>query len=216
MASTPIVVPSGKSVSYQPLVPGDKEGSCYLCGAYGTGTAKKKVIKATFTDQSWAKSPTSDMVCDYCTWALSYKFDTRLYSFYGTESSLEALSRQRIREVLLQGPSAAPYIMIIAVSGQKWLHFKAQVGMSLSDWVLMFEERKMRFRPQEFSTLLEPVERLYQTFTKDEIASGEYQSHKMIAHGIDKWEADEELVSPHRGSRLLELVLFVAQKGETG
>jgi CRISPR type IV-associated protein Csf1 len=214
MRSTPVTAPNGKRVEYHPLTPGEMEGSCYLCGAESTGKPKAKVIKDTFTDHSWAKAPYSEMVCDYCAWALSYKFDTRAYTLFATLDGLRLLSRAEIRGLLLKPPPATPYLLCVAVSGQKWLHFKGQVGVSSDEWVLMMEERKMRVIPGQFAAVLDPVERLYRVFTKDEIASGDYQAHRILEYGMGAWERDEALIARHRGSRLIDLALFVAQKPE--
>jgi len=214
VASSPVPSPSGKSVVYQPLVEGWLRGRCYLCGAVATGKPKGKVIKDTFTDQSWAKAPDSDVVCDYCAWALSYKFDTRNYSMYARGDKLDLLSRPQIRSLLISQPDP-PYVLLVAVSGQKWLHFKGHVGYSREQWDLMLEERRTLVRPSVFACVLQVFERLYQGgHTKEEILSASYQGHRIQTYGIADWEKDEAVIGPFRGSRLLDVVAFVAQKGE--
>jgi len=55
---------------------------------------------------------------------------------------------------------------------------------------------------------------MYQTFTKDEIKSGNYQSHRIKEFGLERWEQSEEIVAPVRKSSLFQLALFVARREE--
>lgn len=68
--------------------------------------------------------------------------------------------------------------------------------------------------PEQVKSLLEPIEEMYQTFTKAEIESGNYQSHRIKDFGMERWEQLESTIAPQRKSSLFQLVLFVAQREE--
>mgnify|MGYP000920178207 FL=1 len=208
-----IISPSNKKIIYQPAEEGNLKGDCWLCGCHTeAGHPKKKIIKPTFTDHDLATIPWSDVVCEHCTWALSYR-ELRNYSILATKKGLYHPSRPQIRETLLSPPEP-PFLLCVAESGQRWLHFKAKVNLSNKRFAVRMDNFDVIVSPEQFKNLLEPIEELYQTFTKAEIESGNYQSHRIRDFGMERWEQLESTIAPQRKSSLFQLVLFVAQREE--
>lgn len=210
---TPVVpLAGGKAAEYRPAERGHFAGICWLCGeSTDAGHPRRKVIKPTFTDAGVARAPWSDVVCEACAWAISYR-SLRNYSILASPAGLRHPTRTEIREVLLEPPEP-PFALCVAVSGQKWLHLKARVALSREAFPALLEETPVIVHPAAFAALLGPAEELYAGgFTKAEIASGRYLAHRIQAFGIGRWEALEARVAPARGSRFLDLALHVARK----
>ena len=208
-----VETPSGKTVTYQPAEKGKLSGRCWLCGCETeTGHPKKKIIKPTFTDHDLAAIPWSDVVCEHCAWALSYR-ELRNYSILATGDGLYHPTRAQIREAILNPPNP-PFLLCVAESGQRWLHFKAYVNLTNKGFAVRMDNFNAIVSPKLFKRALDTVEELYQTFTKAEIESGNYQSHRIREFGLDRWEQLESIVAPTRKSSLFQLVLFVAQRVE--
>ncbi len=209
MKTLTVVTPTGKKVTYKPVKPGPLEGQCYLCGAEGiTGHPRKKVIKPTFTDCNLAKAPWSEVVCDACTWALSRR-ELRNYSLLATAEGLQHPSRQDIRNTLLTPPEP-PFIVCIAESGQKWLHYKTLVNHRREVISIRFEDFQINATPGELGRLLDPIERLLTVFTKAEIGSGQYSIPRIREFGIQDFEYAETLIQADRKSPLFRMALHVA------
>ena len=199
-------------VEYPHLPHGSLRGPCWLCGCdTSRGALRSQVIRETFADIGRAAVPSSSVVCDHCTWALAQKA-LRTHSILVAEGVLSHPSRAEIRAALLDPPEP-PFLLLIAVSGQKWLHFKGKVAMSRDRFPVLLEELPVVVEPVIFRVLLQVVERLRGCFTSAEIASGHYPPVKIQRYGIGRWETDEAVVSSWRGNRLLDLALHVAQKG---
>jgi hypothetical protein len=56
------------------------------------------------------------------------------------------------------------------------------------------------------------IEQLYAMFTKAEILSGQYSQNRIKQFGLAEFQRIENELAPHRGSRLFDLAVFVAQK----
>jgi len=206
-----VKTPSGKTAFYGLAEEGSLAGDCWLCGCRtNKGHPKKKIIKPTFTDHDLANLPWSEVVCEHCAWALSYR-ELRNYSILATGERLYHPSRAEIKETLLKPPEP-PFLLAVAESGQRWLHFKAKVNLSNKRFLVRLDNFDVIVNPEQFKTLLEPIEELYQTFTKAEIESGNYQSHRIREFGMERWERIESIIEPARKSSLFQLAIFVAQR----
>lgn len=211
-----VMTPSGKEVVYAfPEAPNCEDALCWLCGGetHGKGTPKKKTIKSTFTDHDLAKAPMSESICEACTWALSQR-SLRNYSILATEEGLYHPSRPEMQKICLEPPKP-PFVFALAVSGQKWLHFKAKINYSNTAFVVAFEETPVVVNPTQFAKMTEYIELLYNGgFTKDEILSGKYNSSKIITYSLVRFMEHEGQIRDFRGGRMFELAVFLAQKKE--
>mgnify|MGYP000928194706 CR=1 FL=1 len=190
--------------------------TCWLCGgeiADGRGMPTKKAIKPTFTDHPYARGHGSSSVCAGCAFCLSAR-TLRNYSILATGAGLlQHPSRAEWREILCNPPEP-PFVMCLAVSGQKHLSFKAPVNLDRDHYALLLEEREIFASPDRVKQVISTVEALYSYFTKDEIATGRYSQHRIRECGIARWERLEAGVAEWRGRPLFDLALFVAQKKE--
>jgi CRISPR type IV-associated protein Csf1 len=190
--------------------------ACWLCGGEitgGQGLPTKKAIRPTFTDHPYARGQGSGSVCAGCAFCLSAR-TLRNYSILATGAGLlQHPSRAEWREILCNPPEP-PFVMCLAVSGQKHLSFKAPVNLDRDHFTALLEEREIFVMPDRIAQALVAVEALYAYFTKDEIATGRYSQHRIRECDIARWERLEAGVAEWRGRPLFDLALFVAQKKE--
>lgn len=204
-----VPAPQGRVIEYEQIEPGPLKGDCWLCGAKGiTGYPRKKSIKPTFTDANLSKAPWSEVVCDACTWAIS-RCELRNYSIIATGRSMVHATRQELRDAL-QNPPEPPFFIVVAESGQKWLHYKAQVNYSRSVLRVQFEDLSVRVEPCNFASIVEIVERMLAVFSKSEVATGDYQVHRIQQFGLELFETLEGAIRSLRGSPLFKLALHLA------
>lgn len=221
MTATQLIYQAAGSPALEGLVP--SVGRCFLCGGDlgGRGYPSRHWVKPTFTDHDKARCPESDHLCAgcvFCSLERSVWLQERLgkdkpqtmrnYSHFVAGGQWHCLTKAetaRMRELL---PVAD--VAVIADSGQKHLCFRAVPGM----W--QFEEQRLWPDWPGLQRLLGLVEELYVSFSKAEIASGNYRPHRIRAFGLGHWRELETELRPHRGTVLMELALFLAQKEEDG
>lgn len=214
---TPVVpVAMGKIVKYQdvPLVDVPDQ-RCWLCGGLtgGRGQPTKKAIKDTFTNHDMARAPASRSICPGCVFSISFR-ELRNYSILATEYGIKHPTRAEIRDILLNPPDP-PFVMCIAVSGQKHLTFKADIAYSHDLYLVQMEDTRVIVDIAQLTDILDIAERLYTVFSKDEIKTGRYSQGRIKELGISMFQELEERLAPHRGNRLFDLAIFVAQKRES-
>ncbi len=213
MKTPDILSPMDKKIHYNPAPEGSLKGKCWLCGCQtDKGHLKHKIILPTFTDSDLAKATWSNIVCEHCAHVLSYR-ELRNYSIYADLNGLKHPSRLQIRDMLLNPPEP-PFLLCAAESGQRHLSFKAVVNQSKTKFAVRMDNFNVIVEPNRFRQLLEPIELLYKVFTKDEIGSGDYKSHKIKEFGLERWEKTENQIKPIRKSSLFQLALFVARREE--
>lgn len=204
-----------KEIHYiDPPLTDTPDSRCWLCGGEtgGKGLPTKKAIKPTFTDHPCARGYGSSSICPGCAFCLTAR-ELRNYSILATTDRLSHPSRAEWREILINPPEP-PFVMCLAVSGQKHLSFKAPVNLERGHYAVLLEEREIFVTPGRIEQAIEAVEALYVYFSKDEIATGRYSQHKIKDCGLAKWERLESGVENWRGRPLFDLALFVAQKRE--
>ncbi len=216
MQTPKIPVAMEKVVKYQDVDVTDiADARCWLCGGQtgGKGQPTKKAIKPTFNDRDKAKGPHySKSVCTGCAFCLSFA-TLRNYSIVATESGLLHPSRVEMRELLLNPPEP-PFVFCIATSGQKHLTFRAQVAYGRDGYPVQMEETRLCMERNVFREWLEVVELLYTVFSKAEILSGQYNQNRIKQFGLLRFQMMEAPIASHRGNRLFDLAVFVAQKTE--
>lgn len=187
------------------------DSTCWLCGGDtgGLGIAVKKGIKDTFTDHDLARDMRSNSLCQGCAFCLGQR-PLRNYSVMVTDK-LSHPGRAKLRDILLSPPEP-PFLLAIAVSGQKHLTFKAHIAYNRDNFPVLLEEMMIFVSPEELRTVLKPVEMLYTEFSKAEIESGQYNHARIKKIGTTRWEVLENKISPHRGSRLFKLAIFIARR----
>jgi len=213
----PMPLPNGKTATWpEPEYIDVPDPVCWLCGGDtgGRGMLRKNAIRKTFTNTPDARAADSSSVCVACSWILEQKL-LRNYSLLVLDGLLEHPSRERIRDIVISPPDRFPWMLCIAVSGQKHLSFFGHVNLSRRDMRIYMENMTIPLPAGGLGHLIEPVEKLYNGgFSKAEILSGDYRQDRILKFGLQAWRELVEQLAPVRGSRQYELAVFVAQKRE--
>jgi len=215
---TPVIqLPMNKQVIYTfEDYPEVKDKYCFLCGGETGfhGTARKKTIKETFTDISGSRYLTSQSCCPGCSFCLSSS-SLRNYSIFATENYLKHPARPELKEIVLD-PPAIPFILCIAKSGQRWLHYNSKVNYSSEIFTIRFEDLNITVNRAKFKELIDIIERLYVIFSKEEILTGRYSTERIKRFGIDRfYQLSDHLNNlKQKEYRVFELSVFLAQKKE--
>lgn len=153
-------------------------------------------------------------MCAECTFCLSNK-PLRMYSILASPGGLIHPIRREWRDTLLNPPEP-PFVLCLATSGQKHLHFKTRTNYKRDDYWILLEETPMQVNIAKLTSLLDIIEQLYTNFTKDEIRTGNYNVSRIKTFGTTKWEDLESRIENERGMRLFELAVTVSKKEEVG
>lgn len=197
------------------------DSQCWLCGGPAFDPMpRKKFVKPTFTDHDKVACPDSDVVCSACVFCHDERNELlaslvgkekpqrmRNYSHFivgGEWIPLSKGDKSRMADLLIRGPELA----VVALSGQKHIIFRAQPG-----WWQIEEQSVLPFSGK-LKELLKIIETLYIGFSKTEIESGDYRQDRIVRFGLVQWQQLENQIAPLRGSIILELTIFLAQKGE--
>lgn len=118
-------------------------------------------------------------------------------------------TRSMIRTWLLDPPQP-PFTICIAESGQKHILPWAVEANSRDHFPVQFELDTIYIYRSVFTHLLHKYEYLLELgFSKTEIDSGNYRSDRLTKR-INEYSASEAVIATKRGTRLLELVSYVA------
>jgi len=121
-------------------------------------------------------------------------------------------TRVEIRQWLINPPEP-PFTIAISVSGQKHILPFAQEAHDRERFPIRFELTSLEVNRQEFTRLLANFEMLYDMgLTKAEILKGNYSVSRVAAIPYADFLKREEEIAQYRGTDLLELAAFVAQK----
>jgi hypothetical protein len=210
--------------------------NCYLCAANNATLPLK--LKDSFTAHSLAKCPQSDKLCDRCEYSINLRANyfnpnkgkfSVLYSrnwswlwigqkliyptFNGEKDGLPVVENLPTREMIrgwLLDPPKPPFTIAIAESGQKHVLFLAQEGLTKDVFPVQFELDRIYIYRDSFAQILHAFESLMGLgATKTEIVTGNYKSQFLLAN-LGKYEVFESEIENKRGSRLLELISYVA------
>lgn len=204
----------------------DATEMCWLCGAHETARALEKeiVIKDTFMDHDKCKASASEWICEACAWSFSEHVfmegrerlqRLRTYSHFVVNGVWRCLSKAQKSEMknILLNPPPGEWIGVIANSGQKHIIFRAPVAVGAMPAIIQFEETQIAYLPRDLQHALYVIEYLLALgFSKTEIERDDYLPPRVMRAGMATWQNLRSQVSPLRGSPLLALALFLAQK----
>jgi hypothetical protein len=233
------------SPEWRPPIPkrGERYGAdpaCWLCGGETGGVGwpqrgRPAFDPATFTNVNAAAVPTSQTVCQACVYLstnegwrdhlaragqpppASQRLGWRNYSHAfspGIPSGHRRLGRADLRESLLD-PPAPPFVLCIALTGQKHTIFRAQIAYSSGTFPVQVEEDTLIVDRERLRACLTAVEAaLAAGLTRDDVFSGEPPPHRIARLGIREWRRlDAELVHWRNYERdLFRLVLHIARR----
>jgi hypothetical protein len=209
------------------------DGRCYWCAAPVPYACRvQDVISDSFTDQDQALARSSPWLCVACTWAMTGRPpDTlRLWSLAYVEDgrtwpanhpSAPALGAQihaqnkadpRAFRALLREPPTGRWVCSIADSGQIHTAPFAPVNVGRGRYGVRYERTTIYTTAAQYAELDDAIARLMAAgYTKQDIADQPFPS-RLTACGLDLWRREQRVIGPHRGSGLLDLVLFLARK----
>lgn len=226
--------------------PDPKQGSrfglddrCWLCGGetHGVGWPRRTAVAETFTNHNLARVPTSETICQACVYLSSVEswgsyvadhpgkelktggvISWRFYSHAVSSAGHECPNRARWRQLLVAPPDP-PFLFVIAESGQKHLLFRAAVAYDRDRYPIQVEEDRLIICCDELQGCLNSFEYLYALgFSKQQIASGDYNQKTVRSVGLTTWRLAEAEISPYRRlfPELIRVALFCAQRPEEG
>lgn len=202
-------------------------GICRICGSVGTGQSFDDWVRDTFTNYDLLHP--GEIICEDCQfWFVQKSVDLQQrmgkdkpqkmqnYSHFvigGDWFPVSKGDKSLMTRLLLTPPF--PCLAAIATSGQKHIAFRARRNLSdqAAGWV-QFEEAAIWVDPKYLAVLLQTIESLYAVFSKDEIGSGNYFSHRIMIFGMDRWYELEQRIKPVRQTGLFQLALFLAQRSD--
>lgn len=125
----------------------------------------------------------------------------------------DLVTREYLRHILLN-PLEPPFRIVIAESGQKHILPWSKTAYSKEMFPVQFEMDTLYLKHGEFCELLQVFESLMEVFSKTEIYTGSYRNDRLmsfLSSDFDLFWTLENQVLPHRGSRLLDLINYVAK-----
>jgi hypothetical protein len=214
-----------------------RDAECWLCGGptWGVGWPRADALPETFTNHNRAACPSSATVCQPCvffghkaSWEAytaahpemglktGHAMSWRCYSHAFSGAGHECPTRGRWRALLLD-PPAAPFLFVVAESGQKHILFRARVAHDRDVFPVQVEEDLVVVERERFAACLAALEALSALgFSKDSIVSGRYHAGQLLKVGLAAWRAAEDAFAPWRRTSpgLVRLAAFCGHKPE--
>lgn len=205
----------------QPPYPTPQQGICRVCGQDTAGVAFAAWVRDSFMDHD--KLGPGTLLCVPCQFIFEEK-SVVLQAQRGTATPQKMRTYSHLIDAagqwhpLSKGDKAAltvqlqaqpgPQVAVIALSGQKHVLFRAQVGW----WQV--EEQAVRPDAPTLQRLLGLVTTLLHAgLRKTEIATGQVRQERLLHGGLQTMQTVRALQA-QQGSVLLTLALFLAQKPE--
>lgn len=208
-------------------------GNCWLCGgATEIGWPLRTALSGAFTDHNQAAIPSSPCVCDSCValmrkeaWITAcerhghspyfpavegkkpflsnWMFSSHCFSGAGWQRP----SRTSVRDILLH-PPLPPFVLSVALAGKKHVLFRAPLNHARDQFSVQADENTLLIDHARFAVVLDRVEQgLALGLSRDGIQTGEYHPSAILAAGVSRWRALEELFDVDRRHAPNELLL---------
>lgn len=194
---------------------GDVEGVCRITGQQGKGLLFKKWVKDTFTAHHLLRPGTiisneallcfselSPYIQELTGKEKPQNFRSYSHFVLGDKWYLKHKGQ---KEEMLTMMLQLPDVCVISESGQKHLLFQHVCGT----W--QFEETMIQPDVTLFQTIHQPITTLAETFSNDEIKSGQYLQYRIIKFGLKNWQQQEDILKQYRGSAMFDLALFFSK-----
>lgn len=217
----------------------DRPEPCYLCGescATVGAVARKVAILATFNDGPAARCGLSSWVCVPCVWSQKARVDERrkdglspggkpkrspwircftVWSDGESHRILDKGQRDQIAALLLADHSRQ-WGCAVSDSGQKQLIWRSPVNPPGEHRAIRLEEQLITYRREHLRRLLGLMNALLAAgFSKGELEGGDYQSRKILAFGVERWQRAEQILKAHRGAGPFALAHWLCWREES-
>jgi CRISPR type IV-associated protein Csf1 len=182
-------------------------GICAFCGTdIQEGVRLENTISDAFTNFDLLTDRTASHVCAACN-ACVREPKLRRMNFIATEQGITYFKRDQI-EKLLFNPPVPPFVFAVTESMKKHMSFRAKVNYSQKLFYIQKEDTQILFSPNKYQRYFEAMKRLYRSFSKTAIGSGEFQQNFIKKYGLHEFMQDENIIKIERGSMQFELLLF--------
>ncbi len=189
------------------------KGICAFCGSeISQGVKLKDSVSDTFTNFDLLIDRNASHVCKCCYTCLK-ESKLRRMNFIATEQGVTYFKRGEI-EKLLFNPPQPPFVFAVTESMKKHNSFKARVNFSQKIFYVQKEDTQILFSPNKYKDIFEAMKRLYRSFSKTAIGSGEYQQNFIKKYGLKEFIQDEAIIRNERGSVQFELLRFAMNMSE--
>jgi hypothetical protein len=160
----------------------ENDKTCCLCGGnriISEWTELKKVFSGNFTDYNQLKNKQSDVVCDFCTFALSdksmdspkgAKCGLRLFSFLVENNKFIRIDYTEKAYYLFEHFFNTPFILILSNTGQKHISYKSIINHDQNIFTVSTDFLNIVFDRALWFPVHEIANNFYQSkCTKDEL-----------------------------------------------
>lgn len=207
MTNTEIIYNALNSTNF-----GQMKGTCCVCGKLTrVGFKAKDYIKnARFTNFDILQEPTSQVICENCATCIS-NADLRRKNFIADKNHIEFLQKNDVENVIfdLKNHVESEFVVCMTQSFKKHNSFKATVNIDASKFVVQLEDDKFTIDTQIHKHLYDVMNEMYLFFSKDEIATGDYNYISLKEFGLDKFNYCENEIKSYRASMVFDFLLYI-------
>jgi hypothetical protein len=214
---------------------GPHAGTCAVCGLPTDRTASvDRALGANFTNRSMFHDDASDRVCAACLWCCSGKppATLRMWSIVAAPGHDLGPSHEKaflqdtpgllltnranpgpIADWLAFPPPTGPWVVSIAVSGQKHVVPYARVNHGRDTWTIRYENTDVTANPEQWAAVHAAAATLRRLgVPADDVLTGTPRYLK-TATDLAAWREHNTTLTPYHGSPLLALALWTITKG---
>jgi len=195
------------------------KGMCAFCGSeIQEGIKLENSVSDTFTNFDLLQDRNAAHVCKCCYTCLK-ESKLRRMNFIAICDSDESnahlyyFKRDEIEKWLFS-PPPTPFVFAVTESMKKHNSFKARVNFSKKLFYVQKEDTQILFSPNKYKDIFDAMKRLYRSFSKTAIGSGEYQQNFIKKYGLIEFIHDEDIIKNERGSFQFDLLLFAMNMSE--
>lgn len=189
------------------------KGICAFCGSeIQEGVKLEDSVSDTFTNFDLLADRNASHVCKCCYTCLK-ETKLRRMNFIATEQEITYFKRDEIEKLLFNTPQP-PFVFAVTESMKKHNSFKARVNYSQKLFYVQKEDTQILFSPNKYKDIFDAMKRLYRSFSKTAIGSGEYQQNFIKKYGLAEFIHDEDIIKNERGSFQFDLLLFAMNMSE--
>ncbi|KZS63114.1 hypothetical protein [Mycobacterium ostraviense] len=203
---------------------------CAVCGEHADTTAMMdRIAGKNFTDQYWLADPKSDRICTACGWVLTGRppRTLRMWTIVAAPGrdlppsnpkawlqgtpGLMLTSRGATRpvvDILTSPPINDPWVVSVAISGQKHVLPFAEVNHGAGRWQVRMETTTVTSDPAEFAAVLSHARALRAAGHPADAVLALSPRPVKTRDELDTWISHADPLAPYRGSPLLELALW--------
>lgn len=184
---------------------------CMMCSKSITeGVRRNRAVSSNFTDYDTFKNIKGTHICEECTNCLK-STDLRYNNFVADKNNIHLFKKQDLENYLfdLDKFVSSEFVVGITRSYKKHNSFRCSINYNTKRFYIREEDKEYLFDVELGKTLYEKLWAMYLYFTKDEILAGNYSINRIQEFGIDKFGVYEGIISEHRGTHYLDLLVFM-------